>query len=242
MASMAHRIRAAVDAGLRSGALPLLIVLLLTIPVFVTGHVAHGRSSIGFFTQDPRWSVDVDRSYIEISGYLQLAVSVALLLGMSRRWRRAPVLAAWAGALAVVVLDDSLTWHERAGEWLASRLDLPAALGLRGVDFGELLFWGALGVAVLAGLGLTHRRSSDAARGVSWQLLALIVLLACFSVGVDMVHAALMGLSIDLPLSTLEAAGEVGAMSAILAYIVHLTRAAPEAALQARAGQVELRA
>jgi hypothetical protein len=46
---------------MRSRAIPLLAVL-LTIPVFVAGHVAHGRSEVGFFAGDPRWSVDVDRS------------------------------------------------------------------------------------------------------------------------------------------------------------------------------------
>ena len=76
--------------------------------------------------------------------------------------------------------------------------------------------------------GVTHWRSSASARAVSWRLLALLVVLAAFSVGVgvgvDMVHAALLGLSIDLPLSTLEAGGEVGAMSALLAYVFHLAR------------------
>lgn len=38
----------------------------------------------------------------------------------------------------------------------------------------------------------------------TWRLLALLVVLAAFSVGVDMVHAALLGLSIDLSLSTSE--------------------------------------
>ncbi|MBA3438215.1 MAG: hypothetical protein H0U14_09460 [Thermoleophilaceae bacterium] len=75
-----------------------------------------------------------------------------------------------------------------------------------------------------AALGVTHWRSSASARAVSWRLLALLVVLAAFSVGVDMVHAALLGLSIDLPLSTLEAGGEVGAMSALLAYVFHLAR------------------
>jgi hypothetical protein len=57
-----QRIREGVEAGMRSRAIPLLAVLLLTIPVFVAGHVAHGRSEVGFFAGDPRWSVDVDRS------------------------------------------------------------------------------------------------------------------------------------------------------------------------------------
>ena len=75
---------------------------------------------------------------------------------------------------------------------------------------------------------MTHRRSSAPARADSWRLAALAALLVVCAVGVDLVHEVIEELTdsgvVDLLVTFVEAAGEVGSMSALLAYAFHLLR------------------
>lgn len=213
--------------GRRTGAVQLLVGLWLLIPPLLVASLAH-RHGYGPFT-DARWNVDMDRSYIEWLGYLQLLVAAGLLLSVARL--TATVYAAWAGALAVVALDDALEWHERGGKWLDRNWTIPEPPGLRTQDVGELITWAILGACVTIILVLAHRRSTRAARRDSLRLAGLIAVLMVFAVGVDMAHEVLQTISsssrLDLLAVWLEAAGEVGAMAAVLAYTVHVARRDP---------------
>jgi len=220
-------VREAIRAGMQSRALPLLIGLLLVTAVLLAGDYAHRYSQIDFFTQDERWDVDVDRAYIEQSGYLQLILAAALLLKLAWRPRLTPVFAGWAIALIVLLADDYVGLHERAGAGLEDWLNLPAVLGLRARDLGELLYWGIQGFGVLLLLGVTHRLSPASARRVSWRLVAILILLAGSSAAIDLAHSALLraGDFVEsLPFVQVEAAAEVTGMSAFLVYIVHVLR------------------
>lgn len=212
--------------GRRTGALHVLVGLWLLIPPLLLASFAH-RHGYGPFT-DVRWNVDADRSYIEILGYAQLLVAAVFLLSLARR--RTAAYAGWAAALTVVVLDDARQWHERGGMWLDRNWAIPDPPGLRTQDVGELVVWAALGVCVTLLLLLTHRRSTPVARQDSLRLAGLVAVLMAFAVGVDMAHEVLRTVSsssrLDLLAVWVEAAGEVGAMAALLAYVVHVARRA----------------
>jgi len=219
------RLGAAIRAGRRTGALPLLVVLLLPVPLLLVAHQLHFWDVPPFGSS--RWAVNGDRSFIEIFGYVQLLAAAALLLFGVRR-RGAPAYAAWGATLVLITLDDSLGLHERGGAWLKHRHLVPDSWGLPVQELGELATWGLIGVPVLVVLWVAHRRSPAVAQRDSWRLAALTVLLMAFAVGVDLVHEVIEELTdsgvVDLLVTFVEAGGEVGAMSVLVAYVVHLVR------------------
>ena len=219
-------LRDAVRAGRRTGALAVLVLLLLPIPFLLVAHQLHMRGVSGF--ESFRWSVNRDRSYIEVLGYVQVVAAAALLL-LQGWWRRlGAVYVAWALVLLLVFVDDATGLHEAGGHWLRERPDAPRPLGLKPQDVGELMVWGGLAVLVLALLWVTHRRSPAAARRDSLVLLALFAVLSAFGAGVDMVHSLVKSMiasrQADVLVGFVEAAGEVGGMTLLLAYVVHVVR------------------
>jgi len=220
------RLAAAVREGRRTGALPLLAVLLLPIPFLLVAHQLHYWDVWPFYSE--RWIVNGDRTVIEIFGYVQLAVAAVLLAVVGRRQHQGPVYAAWAATLVVVVIDDSMRLHERGGGWLVRRDLVPELLGLRPQALGELLTWVLIGIPVLVLLFVAHRASAPGAQADSWRLAALMVLLMAFGLGVDVVHELIEELTdngvVDLLVTFVESGGELGAMSALLAYAFHLLR------------------
>ena len=217
-----------VRRGLRP---PLLLSLLVPVPLLLIAHDLHQRGSDVFSSR--RWDVDVDRGWIEIVGFVYMAAAVCALAVLTWRRRDAPVYAAWAFALTVVVLDDSLEAHEGGGEWLDQRpplLDLP---GLRTQDMGELLVWAGIGAALLPLLWISQRLSSPPARRDARWLTGLVGVLMFFAVALDMFHIGVAAVTsspvMEQFLESAEAAGELSAMAGILAYVVHVARRTPTA-------------
>jgi len=128
------RLAAGIRAGRRTGALPLLVVLLLPVPFLLVVHQLHYWDVPPFGSS--RWTVNGDRTVIEVFGYVQLLVAAALLAFGLRR-RGGPVHPAWGATLVVMVLDDSLGLHERGGAWLKHRDLVPGSLGCRRRSWGS---------------------------------------------------------------------------------------------------------
>ena len=204
----------------------LLLALLVLVAFFVAADIARRRSDTAFFAQKWRWKINLDLSYAEIAGYIQVSVAATMLAVLSRLRRPAPAYVAWSITLFVIALDDMLRIHERGGRMFDSMLSVPSGLGLRAVDVAELLTWGLMGAVLLILLVVAHRRSEPPVRSQSVRLGGLVVLLACFSVFGDMVHlAAVEAMSshrIPYAIGLMEGAGELATMGAILAYVVHL--------------------
>lgn len=208
----------------------LLLAALLVDLVLVAGDVAHhlawDRGVLPYFRW-AKWRADLDLSFAELFGYLQVAGSVLLLVLVLRRTRQ-PAVGAWALVLATIVADDALMIHERGGEALVGLLSLPAVAGLRPADLGELLTWALLGSVLLVVLLWAHLRSGPDARRRSWQLGGAIALLAVFAVGLDMVEIALEGVvspGLGTALTYIESWGELVSMTVLLALAWSFLRA-----------------
>jgi len=224
--SRRERLTYVVRAARGTGALLVLVLLLLPVPFLLVAHQLHFWD-VGLFRSD-RWIVNGDRTVIEIFGYLQLCAAAVLLLITGRRQRQGPVYAAWAATLVLIVVDDSVGLHEKGGAWLHHRDLVPAPFGLPAQELGELVTWALLGIPVLLVLFTAYRVSSPRARRDSWWLAGLTAVLMAFAVGVDLVHELIEELTdngvVDLLATFVEAGGEVGSMSVLLAYAVHLAR------------------
>jgi hypothetical protein len=115
-------------------------------------------------------------------------LAAALLLGSAALRQRIPLYAGFAVLFLIVLADDSLSLHENGGTWLAEALSLPAVLGLRAKDPGEIMVWAALGVPALAAIVLGWRRTAPADRGLALPLALTLAALVFVAAGLDMLH------------------------------------------------------
>lgn len=113
------------------------------------------------------------------------------------------------------LIDDSIEYHERFGEFLANFLHLQPGLGLRAVDFGELLVSAVFGLLFVSSIALGYFLSDPTMRSVALYLIGMIVILAGFGVVMDMVEILITHAGIGRMVVILEEAGEMLVMSII---------------------------
>lgn len=128
-------LRDGIANGRRSGALAIWLLCLCGIAGTVVAYIGHAAGT-GAFGSD-RWDADLHRSATELLGYGFLLIAVGLFLRLYVV-HAAPVHAAWAGALTLLVLDDALFLHERTGTCVERDLNVLDPPGLRIIDVGEL--------------------------------------------------------------------------------------------------------
>lgn len=192
----------------------LLAGLLIADLLFVLMHVLHKQALPAF--ADISFMVTLEGGYGERFQYLK-EVSIAVMLGFLASRHRSALFAAWALVFFYLLLDDSLSVHERLGSWLAGVLGFQAALGLRAVDFGELLVSGVVAGGFVLLIATLALRSTARMRRLCVDYLQLLALLVFFGVVVDMLHV--IGKDYGLRgLGLLEDGGEMLAMSLITAY------------------------
>lgn len=127
-------------------------------------------------------------------------------------WReRSRIFAVIALVFLVTLADGSLGLHERFG------FAVGPALGIHS-DIGQLLWFCALGVVLLPAILITYRYSSPDERVASLLVLAVILVLGGFAVGVDAFQAVL-----NVP-NLIEDGGELVTI-AFLCFLMLATRA-----------------
>jgi hypothetical protein len=120
------------------------------------------------------------------------------------------------------LFDDSFEFHELFGSFLADFLAIQPALGLRPVDFGELIVYVAFGLLFAVPLLLFYLMSDRSVRKVAHALLGMIVVLAGFGVLMDMVGIIVKELDVRRVLVIIEEGGEMLVMSAITWFVFRL--------------------
>jgi hypothetical protein len=141
---------------------------------------------------DERFSLDNEAGYAETYQNSKELV-LAVLAGAYLLRRKDRLYLCWFAILTYIFLDDTFQLHETLGEWISAHTAIPAAFGLRSVDFGELIVSGSAGLASCVSLLTSWRRSAADARRLSWILLFLLLSLAFFGVFLDMLHVLTRG-------------------------------------------------
>lgn len=202
-------------ARTRAGPARLLLWLLLsTDAVFVLLHLWAAVERPGWVL----FSIAADNGYGEVFQYLKFFWAALLLGWLTPRlgWG----CAAWALLFAWLLADDLLALHESLGGRLAEAWDLPAPVGLRAKDLGELLISAAAGAVLLPPIALAWDRGAPAARRLGRDLVVLLLLLVCFGVGLDLLNSALQAEGwLRVALGTLEDGGEMLVASLMLARV-----------------------
>jgi hypothetical protein len=169
-----------------------------------------------------QWHVSVDGGIAEHWQYAKWA-ALTLLLGSLTLRRRSLVFFAWAALFLYLLVDDSQMIHERLGLWLATTLGLRPAIGLRPEDFGELLVTAGAAAPLFGLLAFAYVRTADAeARGFTRQMLVLVVALAAFGIGADMLDVMTVPWrTVSRTLELVEDGGEMLVASAMTVYALH---------------------
>ena len=89
---------------------------------------------------------------------------------------------------AIVLADDMLRIHERAGDEFDKLLGLTPAFGLAPDDFGELIAWAILGIFVVWFIWRGMRRGTTAQRSLGLAFCAALAALIGVGIGADMLE------------------------------------------------------
>jgi hypothetical protein len=188
--------------------------------VFIALHVGHESTPA---LRGAHYSLETDGGLAEFYQYMkQFWLTLCLFAAYIQR-REIPFLC-WSGLFGFLLVDDVVQFHERVGYYLGQKLALPAVLGLRPDDFGELIVAAVVGGGLLLALAVTQLRH----RGPSWRasrdLLILTCALGACGVLLDLFHVIvyfrLPGLATFVAL--LEDGGEMLIVSALTAYAFNI--------------------
>lgn len=226
-----HQLLAHVDTGLLRFGLLLFAADLLLIGVFAGYGLARAMPGLELPPLSWRWHISSDHSYLEMLGYVKLAIAV-IALATIRRSRYWPVYPALVPLILFALFDDAFEIHERLGRRIAVALDFGGFAGLRGQDYGELIVWAGFGLLLAPVAIVGFVRSGPLDRGNVLILLGAFALLTFCGIVVDMVHVVVsvnlrasdnLRTASDTLLSALEDGGEQIALTllCLLALLVH---------------------
>ncbi|GAB3052164.1 hypothetical protein [Sediminivirga luteola] len=198
----------------------LLLLMTLTADVAFMGlHVwAH------YNDDNHMYLVHTDRGHAEFFQYIKflfLFVLTAYYAVEQRCWQ----VAMWLFLFVFFLVTDMLRWHEMQGGRIADALGLESAFGLRGQDFGELVYLAVaglvLGVPLVAGFFWGTRRT----KWIYWAFLVPTALLFFAGVVLDQLH--MMAITyvprIRNYMAIAEDGGEMLATSLLIAVALRLT-------------------
>jgi hypothetical protein len=199
-----------------------LLVLLVAVDfIFIAVHALHAWSP---WLSGGHFSMDSYNGLASIYQYIK-QVWLAACLALAFLQTRAKVFVGWTLLFAFLLLDDALELHEHFGRLIAASLGLPAILGMRPADLGEISVAAAIGSVALALVAITFRRGGNEARELSADLMCLLAALALFGVFFDTLHTITYfhAPSVTKFFALIEDGGEMLVVSVITAYAFDLT-------------------
>lgn len=195
-----------------------LVVLLTSDIAFILLHILYVYTGL---LPSSLYSLARDRGYAEFFQYTKQLWVVILLLLLGIKQRRG-LYGVFSLLFLYFLVDDYGEIHENLGRLLAEVLRFGPRLGLRAVDFGELLVSAVFGLLFAMAIALVYLLSDRTTRRVALHLIALVAVLAGFGVGLDMVEIIVDHAGISRLLVILEEGGELLVMSVIVWFVMHL--------------------
>jgi hypothetical protein len=202
----------------RREAVLLLAVALIIDLGFVALHIA--QSATGFASEDAY--VYQDGGYAEWFDYLKYAALLVMTLALLKRSGNLAYLTL-ATLSAFLLLDDSLMIHEHVGDWVAPHLPFETLAGLQAKDFGELGTYAVAGSVFLFAAVAGQRNQDIESRKFLHGVYAIILGLAFFAAGLDMLHSiaeGIIGQGVIPGLGLIEDSGEMFVTSVMVAFVL----------------------
>ncbi len=160
-----------------------LILLLITDSAF---WVIHFLLVYTPFISNWMFGLGTDRGYAEFFQYIKFFWISILLFYLGLVEGRLYFI--WSLFFGVLLMDDSLSIHEKVGELLAERFNWSGWMFLRAVDFGEIAYALFMAGILLGVMLLALKQGSIEFRRFSQRTFGLLLILAFFAVVVDMIH------------------------------------------------------
>ena len=205
----------------------LLVTLLVTDATLIAVHILNI-----FFFRTGWLDIGEDRSVAEFLQYLKFGCVCLILATIYVRTKSVSYLA-WIPLFSYLLVDDSFSLHETLGRSLSEFLSLsPSTGGLMGQDIGQVIYAAIIAPVLFAPILFAYMLGSQRFRRESNSLCLLVVGLAGFAVGVDLLHALVRHWSmIDAAARIIEESGEMITVSLMVWYsmliLQHQARTTP---------------
>jgi hypothetical protein len=203
----------------------LLIILLALDLVFVIIHYVNALTPL---LNSEMFSIGIDNGYAEIFQYLKFSLIIFLFGCLIKRTGTSNYLA-WILVFLYLLIDDSIRIHDRFGSYIAWKLTFEPPFGLRLMDVGELIVSVMAGSVLIAILSLAYKKGTILFRKISENIFTLLVIMAFFGVGMDMLHMIIIDKipetyyrAVNSLLGLVEDGGEMVSVSFILFYCYYL--------------------
>lgn len=149
--------------------------------------IAHSILGILLEKIPPILNISYDRSMPEWFSYGMLATSSIVLLQAFFR-ERSPLLISFSAILLLMLVDDSMEIHERAGAIISTSMEYVSIAGLDPKDTGEMLAYGLM-VLIIMPLVIYGVARTPLSEWRRYYILSILVgLLGFFAVGIDLIH------------------------------------------------------
>ncbi len=159
--------------------------------------------------------------YFQYFKYLMIIGCIAYLIMYKKRYGHF----LWLVLFTVFFFDDAFEFHERIGVFIAQTFDIQPIIGLRGRDFGELVYVTAVGTLFLIVGILSWKKSSTRFKYISLDITLLVGFFLFFGIGLDLAHAfSGENRYLGFLLGLLEDGGEMLALSLLGWYFLLLTQ------------------
>ena len=213
-----------VKIKISSCASKLLGLLLLTDLGFIAIHILlllTGRLNPTSTSYAQLYSLERDRGFPEVFQYTKEFWCI-LLLGFTAIRQRSLSYLSWMLLFIYLLLDDSFHIHEQVGAYLSDTFRFIPMLGLRPVDFGELIVSGTAGLLLLGLISVAYRFGDRLFRKASRYLMILLLALATSGILFDMLHIVVPE-RMSRAFGVLEDGGEMLVMSVIVTSLLVLS-------------------
>ncbi|MBW6466103.1 MAG: hypothetical protein K0B06_06335 [Brevefilum sp.] len=196
----------------------LLVLLLITDLAFI---ILHSLNLYTGLLNSSLYLLTRDRGYAEFFQYTkELWIAVLfLILGIKKKQA---IYYVFSLLFLYLLIDDSFEVHENLGRFIAKMFNIQPWLGLRAVDFGELMVSAVFGLLFLTALILFFTLSDTLTRRVALYMALFLVVLAFFGVVMDMVAVIVDDLGTTKVLEMIEEGGEMLVMSVITWFVYRL--------------------
>jgi hypothetical protein len=196
----------------------LIILLLITDGMFILLHILFMYTD---FITNFIFALWRDRGPAEFFQYMKYIWVLTLFVYIFLKRRRFLFLV-YSLLFGYFQIDDFFEGHETMGGYLAEYLSLPSIFGLRPQDLGEFAFYAVVGGFFFSLITIFHLRSDPYTRTISTIMIIMILLLAFFGVGIDMVGMMFADENVSAFVNMIEDAGELVVMSFITWFVYRL--------------------
>lgn len=166
--------------------------------------------------------IDNDSGYPEMFQYLKYFIVILILIYLILKKHGIGYIA-WLLLFTLLLLDDSLLFHETFGTWAVDKFNYQPMLGLRSQDLGELTYVALFGSILLFFLVFGYIKGDSNYKKINIDLALLFALFLFFGVVIDMLDQLIEYNRYSyLALILIEDGGEMIALSLIVWYFFHL--------------------